>query len=499
VGDVSGWIVKWGGKLDELTQGQNAILPQVTSDQFVSGVIEELKIAEAEPDLASRQRLHGLLVSYVKGVRDFGETKDALTRGQKIGGMELPEDIANELLSYVDEKKKFLRVADVDANGRPSARPAVRESSPRILRDIKRPPVPVPKSADDIDVSVGADGRSSDANIRTSVGADGRPPLRTPMTSAPSTEKEEDKAQQITEAIVQYLHLPPHEQMQKRLMALVDARVRGIRDARQTCERLALPLTQGGMGWSGDRLKTACDILEKTVGKGQQEHQEKMIKEKQQRAQTVAQKQAQKSEVDHKESQLLSQRYATITGKVPQEGVDPVHAAGTRTTAARSVAEHLDRQEAMVDKEKVKQAIEATKPQSVVAAVTHSAQTILTSGRPQVQDVRTVKHLEGTVEELKRMTLTDFRRLAPTPMIAVQRILDKLELLREQGPDRLVSGVEAWKHSPLHAAYMALAKEAVLSAKSLRTLLSERRATSQDELTDEELSAVIALNDQVRY
>jgi hypothetical protein len=188
-----------------------------------------------------------------------------------------------------------------------------------------------------------------------------------------------------------------------------------------------------------------------------------------------------------------------MTGKAPQEGIEPMHATGTRTTAARSVAEHLDRQEAMVDKEKVKQAIEEAKPQSVVATVTHSAQTILPSGRPQVQDVRAVKHLEGTVEELKRMTLTDFRRLAPTPTISVQRILDKLALLREQGPDRLVSGVEAWKHSPLYTAYVALAKEAVLSAKSLRTLLSERRATSQDELTDEELTAIISLNDQVRY
>ncbi|HBK33971.1 TPA: hypothetical protein DEP34_02115 [Candidatus Uhrbacteria bacterium] len=520
IGDVSGQIVKWGGKLGDLSQNQGAILPQVTAEQFVAHVIEELKITEAEPDPAAQHRLLLLLSSYVKGIRDLSETKDALMRGEKIGGMELPEEIADELLSYVNDKMKFLRIADAkkEEPSHTSTKPVVQAlPRPRVLRDIKQPTpplaqkpvepkpvVPPPVSPPAVSTKPLAPiikkpepvkeedfGKAEEREVKE---------IANKRAVATSFSKETVQTDQIAQMILQKINLPLTDQLQKRFAALVDARLCGVRDADQTRQHLAKPILQGGLGMAGEMLVKVSDILEEEVGRVFKPHGEKIAQEKQKSFQEQRQKSEQKKEVDTRESQLLSKRYASITGKAPTESVEPMHATGVRVTASQSISEHLDRQEEKIDKAKVRQVIEAAKPPAFVSTVSHSTPTILPAGdRSKVQDVHFAKHLEGSVEELKRMTLVDFRRLASSASASVDRVVDKIELLREQGPDRMVAGVQAWKQSPLYLSYVALAKEAVLSGQSIKALLAEKRKMAPDELGNEELDAIMSINEQLRY
>jgi len=528
IGDVSGQIVKWGGKLDTLKQTQGTVLPQATAEQFVEHVMAELRMTQAEPDPIARHRLLLILSSYVKGVRDLSETKEALMRSEKIGGMELPEDIANELLTYINDKKKFLKIIDASKEEMKSSaptKPVVQvPPRPRVLRDIRpaqqiqkpvvppvpppspvvfvekkpvpKPPVPAPTPLPAIKkqepvVKEEEFGKAEEREAKE---------MATKRAGIMQSTKEVVPADQIAQMILHKTNLSLRQEIQKRFVSLVDLRLRGVRDADQTRRQLAQSIEQGGLGISGGSLVQISDLLEQEVGRVHQPHVQKIIQEKQQSFQVQQQKRVQQGEVDHRESQLLSKRYVSITGKAPTESIAPTYASGTRATASQSVSEHLDRQEEKIDRARVKQVIEAARPLAPVTSVSHSSQTILPSGdRPKVQDVHFAKHLEGPVEELKRMSLVDFRRLASSTSQSVQHMLDKIELLREQGPDRLVAGIQAWKQSPLHLSYVALAKEAVLSGQSLRSLLAEKRKNAPDDLTDEELNAIITLNDKLRY
>ena len=116
-----------------------------------------------------------------------------------------------------------------------------------------------------------------------------------------------------------------------------------------------------------------------------------------------------------------------------------------------------------------------------------------------MQEIAFEKRLTGPVEELRMLSLLDFRRLSSDPKQAATKVKDKVGLLEEQGYDKKIEGIKAWRESPLNKLYMGVTRDAVLKGMPVVQLLSERRAAKEETLTDEELKMMMELNAELRF
>ena len=116
-----------------------------------------------------------------------------------------------------------------------------------------------------------------------------------------------------------------------------------------------------------------------------------------------------------------------------------------------------------------------------------------------MQEIAFIKRLVGPVEELKTMSLTDFRRLSKDSRQAATKVKDKVGLLEGEGYDKKIEGIKAWRSSPLMKLYMDVTREAVLKGVPIQDLLATRRAAKEETLTDEELSVIMAVNGELRF
>ncbi|MFA4872230.1 MAG: hypothetical protein WC610_04215 [Patescibacteria group bacterium] len=71
------------------------------------GQLADLIIGESaigNDDEVLTKRLHNIIFARLKGVRDDLETKDALIKSRKIGGVELAEDLADKIMKLINDK-----------------------------------------------------------------------------------------------------------------------------------------------------------------------------------------------------------------------------------------------------------------------------------------------------------------------------------------------------------------------------------------------------------
>lgn len=115
-----------------------------------------------------------------------------------------------------------------------------------------------------------------------------------------------------------------------------------------------------------------------------------------------------------------------------------------------------------------------------------------------VADVATERRLIGPVEELRTMTLADFRRLSRDPKEATIKVKDKLELLVDQGYDVKLKGIAAWQQSEPSRTYYSVIVDA-LGGMSIENALEKRRAKGGEAISLDEFDAIMSLNRSLRY
>ncbi|NUM25553.1 MAG: hypothetical protein HUU49_02905 [Candidatus Buchananbacteria bacterium] len=119
--------------------------------------------------------------------------------------------------------------------------------------------------------------------------------------------------------------------------------------------------------------------------------------------------------------------------------------------------------------------------------------------KPKIEDVKFKPKLTGPIEEIRTMTLKDFRRLSPTPSMAVQKILDKVALLEDESFPKKVEAIKAWKESEVNRLYLSLGDQSMEEHKPVSEVIAERTQQGLPTLTEEELEAIFDLNKRLRY
>ncbi|MBI4714231.1 hypothetical protein HY771_03560 [Candidatus Uhrbacteria bacterium] len=270
--------------------------------------------------------------------------------------------------------------------------------------------------------------------------------------------------------------------LKERCREIVVTRVHNVRDKMQTRAMLAKSVEGGGLGMAGIELEKLAQVIEQNVEAFHYRKQKEIVKERQEK-QIQKQEEIEKLEqMKHKETQLLNRRYVSVTGKVPTESVVPAAPPLARATAAGSIQSHLEQQAKRIDAQKVKQAIEKIIPQTK-PNTQHP--------KPLVQDVQFTRRLSGPVDELRSMDLERFRRLSNEPLQAISRLKDMLDLLEEQGYEKRVQGVQAFRACPLYRQYMEVTQKALLNGKGIDAELGDLKRVEYD--------ALIKLNSEIRF
>ena len=487
--DVESALRSWGADPARIA-GINKIevaptVPKMESEPEPE--VEEGTVATDGPSFADpimQHRLELIVGSYRDGVRTKEQAVAVLMRSVKTGGLEMNEREAGDVLGMVEFPGTLV----------PSGEAATSEESPAVDSS-ETNGTKVPGNSDEPVESVGAKAdhfSDADAVEVAKIAEVKKAVMETPALIT-DTKAAADRI--VAEAGLSF----PTGEVRTRFDHIVDARLRDVRDGFGTREKLEASVESGGVGMSGAPLVAAMEMVESmdamhhlALGAKTDFLKEKIIAEKAERAEIAEKQTAQ-------EAQVMSQRYAEITGKAPDAHVEPSTTA--RASMAIPAAQATEQRAQAIDTSKVKAAIEAAKSAGPTVTPVMSAATIPTTayGRPIVEDIRFERKLAGPVEELRMLTLSDFRRLSSDPKQAILRIRDKVELAAQEGYEHRIAAIKAWRESPLSQTYVAVSREALMAGKSIVDVLADKRSRNEEVLKDDELHAIVELNGILRF
>ena len=101
--------------------------------------------------------------------------------------------------------------------------------------------------------------------------------------------------------------------------------------------------------------------------------------------------------------------------------------------------------------------------------------------KQSMQDVSAASMEMGPVEEIKSMTLTDFRRLSGNPEEAAKRLQQKMFNLQEESFVWYLEALAAYHASPLYTEYMQAVCQSLAERKSLTNVLSMKNSIKLNE------------------
>ncbi|MBU0732051.1 hypothetical protein KKC88_04185 [Patescibacteria group bacterium] len=120
--------------------------------------------------------------------------------------------------------------------------------------------------------------------------------------------------------------------------------------------------------------------------------------------------------------------------------------------------------------------------------------------RPMVTDVKTpAPMVMGPIDELQNMDLVEFRTLGADPEQGSESMLEKVNLLLEQGVTEKSKGIQAWKKSPLNKEYLEIGQKSMDKDISVEEYIAEQNKINPNAMTLEEFDAIADLNKNLRF
>jgi hypothetical protein len=541
--EVGKQITDWGGKIEDYPKDRLTKTELSAEDivkRLVGSLLDQQGLALPDP---MKNRLAFLLQGYLSGERDAEATKKMLMRGVNIGGMELTEAVAGEVLQQVnairgtvdvvDEgheetsdaarkvlgedvkiEKKVIEGTFVTADGR---REVVKE--PEVIKvveeevrgaseyrketseaKIKTPIVnqkPVKKPAKSSALPVKSVTHALANEVPVISGSVLKEKEKTEVAEHAASVKVEQKTAKDKEyeaaadnAYGQLGGIVRGKRMKKSdFIALAVAHIRGLKDPLRTEEQL-----KNQHGFAEDQVDRAMEVLEKVRKEVQSSRPVKNKDEQTQRAKDSSSSAG--AGVRAQEKEILDQRHAALTRRVSKEQVEPVM-PNARVSAARSKEDELKAQSKKVNTKAVRAAETASKPKKAKVKVSQSTAAPAKEG--VVVDIQYKKRLIGPVEQLGTMGTDEFRRLSSDASQAIQKILDQLDVLKEEDYGEYIEGVKAWRKSPMNQLYVQMTQQAMSQGIALTEVASQRRNKGEESLSPGEMQSLMQLNGQLAF
>lgn len=266
----------------------------------------------------------------------------------------------------------------------------------------------------------------------------------------------------------------------QRFKILVISRLKDVRKAGETLERLQADPLNGGLGLNKAEAEKIINSME-----GER------AKEGELKTPPSLPKIIKEPELEVKE---ISEPKVETPFIAPRPAAPPPPKSTTsdikriQPTAIKIIPQPAKQQARVEFADIPKTAPEPAKPKPTMAI----PQTV--AGKAKVEDVAYRPRLLGPVEELREMTLLDFHRLSPKVKVAVDKIYAKMELLGKEGYDRRIKGMQAWQESPINKLYSSILNESLKRLVPVSKVIEERAGRQKETLTLEEFKHTVQLN-----
>jgi hypothetical protein len=114
--------------------------------------------------------------------------------------------------------------------------------------------------------------------------------------------------------------------------------------------------------------------------------------------------------------------------------------------------------------------------------------------RQNMVDIRQPMKVLGPVEELAEIDLKEFRRLSTNPSEAVNKILEKINLLQEESWQMRMDAVKAWQRSATNQLYVAMGRASLDTGTRLDEIINSYQRDGKPFLSTNEFMAINTLN-----
>ncbi len=136
----------------------------------------------------------------------------------------------------------------------------------------------------------------------------------------------------------------------------------------------------------------------------------------------------------------------------------------------------------------------APKPKPAPSTV---VQRSLAPDRPVMGDVRPPKAM-GPSEELRTMTVAEFRRLGQGAGDSMRRVLEKLDHLKSESFTLWAEGVAGWRQSEVFQTYLEMGRQSLEQGMPISQVIEERGKRGQTYVSENEFSIIADLNRQLQ-
>ncbi len=504
-----------GGKLYDLTkepQVKAASLTPKLADEVLkkSGIILEDNLEE---------RFAEVILAYSKDVRDKFETKTALAKEVDRGGLGLSPDQADLVIKLIESAKvKKPGAADPGKKYPPDQKESLPPKG--VIRE--KASEPVKKSTPVLPPGVAEFVFSSDDEAEISAAKNKLPKI------SPGPNPVE--INRIIKEIIIASGISLSGEARQRLEGILLAHFKDIRDGFETKETLRGVAGPAGIPLAPDEIEKILalsrDKFKQLEDKNRQEELKKIkIAAEKEKAKAGEVKEKTVGEIKNK----MDARWQEITRKaapppleLPEELVAPpigmqVKAIGelpkiSKTqpaigeplssvippTPKEMPVAPLQRKKSSFDlpeeeRPKPLQIFKPASPQQIRRPV------LPRDNRPRLDDVKYVPKLVGPIEELREMTLVDWRRLSPDPVLAAEKIKAKIALLEKEAFSKKIAGIKAWQESEVNKLYLEIGRESLQKGLPVDKILADRQTSGQPSISTEEYMALMNLNRSLRY
>ncbi len=430
-------------------------------------------------------RFRDLIASRVKDIRTVAQVEELLQRSVEKGGLGFDSETTQRVLDAMDELIQSVEVLSED------------EYSQWLAEGKKPKPVSAP---------IKAASRIPDEDELEIAAISARMPQ--PMNNPQSVL---DQAIETTFASLSVK--PSDDYSAKRLRYIISSRLRDVRNPIELFQLLMRDTKVGGMGYDQETAEVTMKQIESQYVAF---HSAIMQDEKSKLDQQMREQLAKVDERKQREAEEHAKWYKEkieSRKQVEDEGKQ----IADRMKKAFAVVHPMDAKEQATEEQRFGKMVPAVpppvspftppsvapvaaRPEVKISKATAVIQTAAAQAKPRLDDVKYGgPQLKGPIQELKDMTLVEFRRLSKDPEIAVQKIMQRLEVLRQEAFERRIEGIRAWQSCPLQKAYVELMSEAFQKAKPVAQLAEEKQAAGQEYPTPSEIAAIISLNSKLHF
>jgi len=366
-----------------------------------------------------QEQFYNIVLSRLKGVRDDLETKEYLIKSTGVGGLELGEDKALNVLNLIS----------------------------KVL-----------------------EGKLKKEEVKISEKEKGETVIAQKYANG------QQELEKIVEKTITKIKKDFSKDLESRLRTIILTYLKDIRDKRETRDVLEKKVALGGMSFTPERAIKLVNFIDQLEAESKQKDDlsKKEIKPAVQkigvskiqklpacadRPPKIEKKEVRKEDVEEK---LLAPPPPAIIEKehIFKKSIKPT-------------IQFIKPKPVVEEKPKIQSKIKPIRPFSAVKAPIKAPS--LQVKKPQIQDIKYKPKLVGPIDELKSLTVSDFRKLSSDPEVAVEKIQNKIDLLGEESFTKKIEGIKAWQQSPINKIYLLIGQASILKNKSIDQIISEQQ------------------------